>query len=781
MRRGGEAVRTADGRSVELGRPGAALAGEPAPLRRFRRSRVLGALGLAVGAVVVAGLLFAGPMRGAFAADPPAPAKPKAPAAQPKAPAAGAPAAAPALPPGDARPRVGRLLRLSAPITQGAYQRLRRLVPAFIHEASRRGEQPILILELEPGRTDFGQAFDLAKYLIGPELNAATTVAYVPETLTGHAVLVALACDRIVMAEEAELGHAGEHEPTITPAVRSAYAEIARSRGYVPEDLALAMLDPALELYLVETNVSQQFVLAEHLEELRRKTAFSGQKLVKRAGDPGLFSAAELRKPGIVSFLAADRAALARSLGLPPQAVEEDLALEGGLRPVRIDIRGPITPSLVSQVQSLVEEQIRSHDVNFLCFWIDSPGGSPTESSNLANYLAALDSRERRTVAYIPKQCRGDAVFLAAACDQIVMHPEAVLGGPGAAALEDPATVGAALREVARRRQHPASLMAALVDPSTPVYRYTRKADQFVDFLTAAEARELPDPAGWEQGPAVNREGQPLRLDGEEAESLGLVRAVVRDFAEFKTLYGLESDPLLVAPGWATFLVDVLRSDALKMFLLLLGAAAVYAEVQSPGIGLGGFIATVCFVIFFWSSFLGGTAGWLEVLLFVTGVVCLLLEIFVLPGFGVFGLGGGLLILFSIILASQTFVIPRNEYQLAELRHTLLGLVAVGVGTVVLALLLRRWFPSTPMASRMVLRPPTADDASEAARRSASLFDHLLGREGLAHTPLVPGGKVAFDDELVDVIAQSGFIERGRRVRCVEVRGNRVVVEATEV
>ena len=31
--------------------------------------------------------------------------------------------------------------------------------------------------------------------------------------------------------------------------------------------------------------------------------------------------------------------------------------------------------------------------------------------------------------------------------------------------------------------------------------------------------------------------------------------------------------------------------------------------------------AAICFLLYFWSSYLGGTAGWLEVMLFVTGVI----------------------------------------------------------------------------------------------------------------------------------------------------------------
>ena len=70
--------------------------------------------------------------------------------------------------------------------------------------------------------------------------------------------------------------------------------------------------------------------------------------------------------------------------------------------------------------------------------------------------------------------------------------------------------------------------------------------------------------------------------------------------------------------------------------------------------GIGGFVSAVAFMLFFWSKFLHGTAGWLEVLLFLGGVCFLLLEVLVLPGFGIFGLGGGAMILASLVLASQT-------------------------------------------------------------------------------------------------------------------------------
>ncbi len=56
----------------------------------------------------------------------------------------------------------------------------------------------------------------------------------------------------------------------------------------------------------------------------------------------------------------------------------------------------------------------------------------------------------------------------------------------------------------------------------------------------------------------------------------------------------------------------------------------------------------------------------------------MLVEVFILPGFGVFGLGGGTLIVVSLILASQTFVVPHNEYQLNQLPRSMMMVAATG-------------------------------------------------------------------------------------------------------
>ncbi len=455
--------------------------------------------------------------------------------------------------------------------------------------------------------------------------------------------------------------------------------------------------------------------------------------------------------------------------------------LDGQLRPVRVAVKGPISKALAEQLQNLINGQIRSNEVNLICLWIDSPGGSPDDSINLANFLEGLDSSERRTVAYIPNEARGDAAFIALACDHIVMHPGAILGGSGAFQI-NPGDISAAARSVAaiaEEKHHSPALAEAMVDPKLVVFKYVRQSDGLVEYLTEREAEELADADEWQRGEVVTGHGEPLQLTGEEAEQLGLLHGLVDNFNGFKGLYGLENDPTLLEPGWADFLIDALNSPGVSWFLLLLGGAALYAELQSPGIGLGALVAGLCFMLYFWSAYLGGTAGWLEVLMFVAGLACLAVEVFVLPGFGLFGLAGGLLVIGSLILASQTFVLPRNPYQLAHLRNSLFVLAGAGLGTVVAAALLRHFLPHAPMFNRMLLAPPSHEELSALAEREAmARFDHLVGRRGTAFTPLVPSGKARIDEQLIDVLTEGEFVDRGQSIEVIAVRGHRVLVRA---
>jgi membrane-bound ClpP family serine protease len=608
-------------------------------------------------------------------------------------------------------------------------------------------------------------------------------VAYLPNSIEGHAVLPAIACQEIIMAKDATIGSAGVDEKTLTPTMRSAYSEIAGRRRTVPVVVALGMLDPALEVLQVETEVDQEYVTPDELTQLKKEHTTKEPVVVKRAGEQAEFSGAEARRWGVARYLAADRRDVAKALELPPTAIEEDPSLDGKWKAVRVDLKGPILADSVDKAKRMIEEAIRQDNVNFICLWIDSPGGSVVDALALANFLADLNPSKVRTVAYVPSEARSDAAIIALACDQVVVHPRTVLGGSGAHELspDEVKDVVRVIRELAPRKDRSWSLVAAMIDPHLNVYRATRLGD--VEYFCDDERNEQLEPNKWKLGEPVTTRDKPLQVDGTKAEEYRLANHVVDNFAQFKQCYGLEKDLTLVEPGWASVLIDALASPGVAVLLLLIGASALYIELHVPGVGVGGFVALVCFLLFFWSRYLGHTAGWLEALLFLAGVSCLLLEIFVIPGFGIFGLGGGAMVLASIVLASQTSksFIPQNEYQRDQLLTSLLTVAAACVGTIAFAVLLRNHLPRSRLFGNFMLEPPAGEEAETIRRRESLVnFHDLVGTQGTTTTQLTPSGKARIGDLLVDVIADGEVIDRGAAIEVVEVRGSRVLVREVE-
>jgi membrane-bound ClpP family serine protease len=158
-----------------------------------------------------------------------------------------------------------------------------------------------------------------------------------------------------------------------------------------------------------------------------------------------------------------------------------------------------------------------------------------------------------------------------------------------------------------------------------------------------------------------------------------------------------------------------------------------------------------------------------------------MIEVFVLPGFGIFGLGGGLLVIFSLVLASQTFVLPRTPSDLAELRRSVTVVAAAGAGLMALAVAGRRLLPHAPLLNRMILVPPAPEEkALLDVREKLADYEFLVGSRGVAQTHLRPAGKALIDGQLCDVTAEADWVERGSTVTVVSARANRIVVRSAE-
>jgi membrane-bound ClpP family serine protease len=172
-----------------------------------------------------------------------------------------------------------------------------------------------------------------------------------------------------------------------------------------------------------------------------------------------------------------------------------------------------------------------------------------------------------------------------------------------------------------------------------------------------------------------------------------------------------------------------------------------------------------------------GTVEWLEILLILGGVVCLGIEMFVLPGFGVFGIAGLIMLGVGLLLAGQTFVIPTNNYQW---QRTAQGIGQLGLITITLmglAVLFRKQLAKLPMIRWFSLQPPTEDRELILFEQTKEDLRTFIGWNGMTVSRCNPSGKATVGDRVFQVTSSGDWIDEESPIEVVEVQDTTLVVK----
>lgn len=435
-------------------------------------------------------------------------------------------------------------------------------------------------------------------------------------------------------------------------------------------------------------------------------------------------------------------------------------------------------------------EQAQQDKADLIILEIDSPGGGLAETEHMADALLNIDWAH--IVAYIPREAISGAALLSLACDEIVLRPNAVIGDAGVIFMDqefnfrfaEPKIVSEVVtraRMFAEATGRPPALAEAMVDRDAVVYRVKNRQTGEVRLMNDADIQGSDVPDDWEKLHMIaeTQEDRFLHVSGQRALALGLADAVVADQQALFDRYGFDQPVATYRWTGMDSAAAILNHPAMTFLLLVVGVISLGIELAVPGMGAGGLVAVLCFVSFFWSRFLGGTADWLEVIMFGMGMALMMVELFILPGFGIWGVTGLLLMLASIVLAGQEFVIPADAADWRTLRTSVGTVILAGCVVGAVGIFLASHMASIPGLSRFTLKPPVETSTGTSTTRLAAGHGHItvqVGDRGTAETPLRPAGVVIFGDDSVDVVTHGTFVEAGRPVVVIEVTGNRVVV-----
>ena len=148
--------------------------------------------------------------------------------------------------------------------------------------------------------------------------------------------------------------------------------------------------------------------------------------------------------------------------------------------------------------------------------------------------------------------------------------------------------------------------------------------------------------------------------------------------------------------------------------------------------------------------------------LIIVGVILILVEIFLLPGFGLAGIPGLLALLGGVFLVADTVV--------EGVLYLLITILSLGL----LSFILYKTGRLSRLWNKISLREKQNNEQGYVAPNLD--YQRYLGKTGKALTLLRPAGTALIDGEKVDVVTDGSFIQRNSRIKVIAVEGTRIIV-----
>jgi len=434
------------------------------------------------------------------------------------------------------------------------------------------------------------------------------------------------------------------------------------------------------------------------------------------------------------------------------------LAEDGGAgaEVVVVPITGTIDLGLAPFVRRVIEE---NPDAAAIVLDVDTFGGRVDAAVQIRDALLAA---EPPVIAYVHPRAISAGALISYAADHIVFAPGGSMGAVTPVQTnEDGETeaVGekmtsymrAEMRTTAEANGRDGDLAEAMVDRTMVV-------DGVVD------------------------DTKLLTATTELAVELGLADDVQPTLGDLLAAAGLErAEQVEAETYWAEELSRFLTDPAVSGILMSLGMLGLLVELYSPGVGLPGAVGVLCLSAFFGGHLIADLAGMEELVLLVLGLVALGFEVFIIPGFGVAGVVGIVLVISSLSLSMVGMPLTVS-WELGYITDAIQTVLVSIAATIVVMAMLVRFLPRRAMPGWLVLRTElgtagAAPDAAGADFHAAPDLAGLTGMEGVAETDLRLAGKARIDGRVVDVVSAHAYLRRGARVRVALVEGVRVVVE----
>jgi len=422
----------------------------------------------------------------------------------------------------------------------------------------------------------------------------------------------------------------------------------------------------------------------------------------------------------------------------------------------RVPIEGTIDLGLPPFIQRTLEDA-ESNEATAVIFDINTFGGRVDAATQIKDAILGADIL---TIAFINRRAISAGALISLSCEKIYMTGGGLIGAATAVDMtgkKGSEKVISFMREemasTAEKRGRSKEIARGMVDEELT----------FTHLVIGGDSIKVDDIEG-------RKDGKLISLTTEQALKYKIADGTAENMEALLDSLGYSSvQTIETTENWSEAIVRFLTNPVVASLLTTFGFLGILFELQSPGWGIPGFVGLACLILSLSASYIAQLATMSDMLFVLTGLALILLEVLVIPGFGIAGLGGiGLMIygLYLLLLPD----IPVGEEVLGQaMDGFLIGLVGAVIGLVLLAKL---------MIKTKFWEQLTAPDTQKKEDGYSNTFgwESLQGETGIADTDLHPSGWVRVKDQRIFVVSEGEFIEEGKEIKILSVDGNRVLV-----
>ncbi|TXD80068.1 NfeD family protein [Algoriphagus ratkowskyi] len=277
----------------------------------------------------------------------------------------------------------------------------------------------------------------------------------------------------------------------------------------------------------------------------------------------------------------------------------------------------------------------------------------------------------------------------------------------------------------------------------------------------------------------ISEAGSVITFSVSEAKKYGFCEGEFDSIKDILISQNLaDAEIITYETGFSEDIIAFFLSPAISGFLILIIIGGIYFELQTPGVGFPILASMIAVLLYFTPYYLNGLAENWEILVFFIGVILLAVELFVIPGFGIFGVLGIVGILTGLVLG----MLPNQNFNFdfvpaADLFGALLTVIIAAIASVGLV------FWLTPKVNEWgAFKTITLSTTQQRSEGYTSSFyaETLKGKTGIVHSRLRPSGKIEIDGDVFDAYSRGEFIDQGEKIIVISTEGTSLKVKKWE-